>query len=129
MGYSTFYTLQLADASPQDHVAIGREAADGDVLADIIDQPDCRWYEHEADLQRISAKYPHVVFRLAGDGEESGDVWVKWFLNGMKIAEIQMELPPEPENVAKYKYKGLDADGIEERERAELARLQAKYAE
>jgi len=41
-----------------------------------------KWYEHEADMKKISKEYPDVIFELSGEGEESGDVWKKYFVNG-----------------------------------------------
>lgn len=41
-----------------------------------------KWYEHEEDLKSLSLKFADVVFVLSGKGEEDGDVWKKYFLNG-----------------------------------------------
>lgn len=43
---------------------------------------ECKWYNHEDELKNFSKKYPAYVFTLKGEGEESGDIWVKYFLNG-----------------------------------------------
>lgn len=47
----------------------------------------CKWYDHEKDIMWLSKKFPNVLFTLHGKGDESGDVWAKYFVNG----EIQRE--------------------------------------
>jgi hypothetical protein len=34
------------------------------------------------DMLRVSKKYPNVIFSLYGNGEENGDMWVEYFMNG-----------------------------------------------
>lgn len=41
-----------------------------------------KWYSHEDDMRAISKEYPGVVFILSGEGEESGDIWRKYFCEG-----------------------------------------------
>lgn len=38
-----------------------------------------KWYEHEADLKKLTHKMQAIEVELDGDGEESGDVWIKRF--------------------------------------------------
>src|ERR1700733_15663509 len=42
----------------------------------------CKWYEHETDMIKYSKQYPELTFALKGEGEEAGDVWIKYFKNG-----------------------------------------------
>lgn len=42
----------------------------------------CKWYEHETEMKAFSKKYPEWLFALSGTGEESGDIWKKYFVNG-----------------------------------------------
>lgn len=41
-----------------------------------------KWYDHEEDMIKISKKFPNLVFILDGDGEESGDIWREFYMNG-----------------------------------------------
>lgn len=41
-----------------------------------------KWYKHEEDMRRLSREYPNTVFILEGNGEDSGDMWMKYFKNG-----------------------------------------------
>lgn len=43
---------------------------------------DCKWYEHDTAVCAMSAEFPNTVFRLHGEGEESGDLWEHYFHNG-----------------------------------------------
>jgi hypothetical protein len=43
----------------------------------------CKWYNHEVDMRIISKEYPDVVFELHGEGEQAGDMWIKYFKNGL----------------------------------------------
>ena len=47
-----------------------------------FDSCTCKWYGHELDMLNLSKKFPTVLFKLEGDGEEKGDWWHKYFLNG-----------------------------------------------
>lgn len=41
-----------------------------------------KWYEHSKDMKMLSAAFPDILFTLTGDGEEKGDLWVKYYKNG-----------------------------------------------
>jgi hypothetical protein len=43
-----------------------------------------KWYDHEEIVAEFSKQYPTCVFVLKGEGEEPGDLWVKYFRNGKK---------------------------------------------
>ena len=40
------------------------------------------WYACDQDMHELSCRYPGVLFTVYGDGEESGDLWYTYLLNG-----------------------------------------------
>ena len=44
----------------------------------------CQWYEHECDLTQYSMQNQNILFILKGQGEDTEDIWVKYFKNGKK---------------------------------------------
>lgn len=52
-----------------------------------------KWYEHEADMRKMSEEIKQVLFTLHGEGEESGDIWTAYFLNGkMQKEKAQIQI-------------------------------------
>ncbi|MGB1014983.1 MAG: hypothetical protein ACPG4T_12675, partial [Nannocystaceae bacterium] len=45
-----------------------------------------KWYDHKEDMIAFSRRWPDTVFQLNGEGEDVGDVWVKFFKGG-KVQE------------------------------------------
>jgi two-component SAPR family response regulator len=41
-----------------------------------------KWYPWEVDMRLFSQKFPGVLFKLHGEGEESGDIWEAYFKDG-----------------------------------------------
>lgn len=90
MGYNTNYKL----FSSNDEILKSIISLDDDSLAEEIGMEflkDCgkqygciyaKWYDHEEKMKNISSKYKGVLFTLRGEGEETGDLWIKYFLNG-----------------------------------------------
>lgn len=84
MGYYTTYNLTVIDG---DSILIAElreenESANYAISNNGEYQYTCKWYDHEKDLKAFSAKHPQAVFKLSGEGEESGDLWVKYFKEG-----------------------------------------------
>ena len=54
----------------------------------------CKWYDHEKHMKLLSQIYPETTFLLDGEGEESGDIWRKYFKNGkMQACKAEIVFP------------------------------------
>lgn len=105
MGYTTTFSLKIEPSNQwteiYEAVKIKFDGFDYaiDQHGDAADS--CKWYEHEEEMREISRLYPDVLFHLSGEGEESGDIWEKHFLNGkMQACKAQIVIPPyDPEKL------------------------------
>lgn len=85
MGYYTRYSISI---QPDDSGNIlesllkSNESASYAMSENGESRKRCKWYEHENELRKFSKQHPKVLFVLDGEGEESGDIWVKYFQNG-----------------------------------------------
>lgn len=71
-------------------------------IQELIDGTDSmKWYDHEEDMLEISKKFPSLVFILDGDGEESGDIWREFYMNGKSYFwNLDIERPDfDPKNL------------------------------
>lgn len=99
MGYYTSYTIESSDDGMVECPTCGTCGAlthelgiEEQIGYDPFGEAN-KWYHHEEDMRAYSKKFPDVVFTINGEGEESGDVWVKYFKNGKmqkEVAEIQL---------------------------------------
>lgn len=88
MGYYTNYslTIEKGEEGIQDQIIEQfREENDnaGYALSEGGNQgQECKWYDSDKDLAEFSKKHPTVLFKLRGEGEESGDIWELYVQNG-----------------------------------------------
>jgi hypothetical protein len=104
MGYYTRYELSIQDdpkgpyLDPTQVISDLRKECDYAKYAlneNGDTQESCKWYDHEDDLRKFSKKYRGTVFVLKGEGEETGDLWVKYFLNGkMQVTKAKISFDP-----------------------------------
>lgn len=58
-----------------------------------------KWYENEDEMKELSKVFYNVLFKLHGEGEETGDIWDKYFFNGkMQYCPAQLICPPFDKN-------------------------------
>ena len=78
--------MPSANRSSVDQIVMAYLEAHKDTIygidADGSSQGPCKWYEHNEDMTLMSKDIPNVLFALAGEGEESGDLWRAYYLNG-----------------------------------------------
>lgn len=41
-----------------------------------------RWYDCDDDMKQLSSQFPEVLIKMEVEGEENGDLWINYFLNG-----------------------------------------------
>lgn len=79
MGYYTNYSISTNSAEHDEEII--QEIVELSGYDDTFEN-ECKWYDHEENVQEISAKWPDVLITLEGEGEESGDLWIKYFKGG-----------------------------------------------
>ena len=80
MGYYTRYELEIVsgnDGSTNYELEISNTTNYDYLFGDSI-----KWYDHEEDMKKYSIGHPNVLFRLTGEGEDSGDIWMAYYQNG-----------------------------------------------
>lgn len=91
MGYFTWYSLNVSNAEggklPKGKADAIEKAIDelrvfqdGNIESGYSAYD--KWYESEEDMCVLSQKFPDVLFTLYGDGEDSTDSWVSYYLDG-----------------------------------------------
>jgi hypothetical protein len=54
---------------------------------------DARWYGHAVEMKAMSMVFPKVLFLLTGWGEQPGDYWRMYFLEGLSY-KVSAQFPP-----------------------------------
>ena len=84
MGYYTRHELSIPSGS-DDLIEAFRgvsEEASYALLSNGDSDESCKWYRHQDELKSFSLLHPEALFKLSGEGEESGDIWVEYYQNG-----------------------------------------------
>jgi len=79
MGYYTNYELEIVEGGDYntDYEEVVAEQVDYNPF-----EEETKWYHHEKDMVNVSKKHPKVLFKLKGEGEEAGDLWVNYYKDG-----------------------------------------------
>tara|TARA_R110002020_G_scaffold49068_1_gene140010 strand:+ start:355 stop:663 length:309 start_codon:yes stop_codon:yes gene_type:complete len=82
MGYYTDYTVEVENGDPFDRVldAIKEKSFYSSWVGNALEGE--KWYSQSDDVKAVSEVYPDKLIVVSGEGEESGDIWREYFLNG-----------------------------------------------
>jgi hypothetical protein len=89
LGYYTNFSLEAENigGNPDYDKEVIRQNSPEDLVENLLGQSylfntDTKWYDHPEDMKKVSKAYPGVLFTLNGAGEESGDIWRKYYFDG-----------------------------------------------
>lgn len=70
------------------------------VNPDGTGKDECKWYDWKENMQAMSKVFPDVLFKLHGEGEETGDIWDAYFLAGkVQVHKAEIKIAPYNPNV------------------------------
>jgi hypothetical protein len=96
MGYYTRHELVIQNGSDDLIQELREFSDDANSAFDQAGDPDneIKWYEHQDELKVFSAMHPKVIFKLIGEGEETGDLWHEYYMNGkMQVCKAFITYP------------------------------------
>jgi len=84
MGYYRRYELSVIDGDNNLITELREFSEDANyAINDNGESEDsCKWYKYQEDLKKFSSMHPITLFKLSGEGEESGDIWNAYFKDG-----------------------------------------------
>lgn len=79
MGYETRFIIKIDTYNEEDIInrlsdVSGYYAEDNQIYG--------KWYGHEEDLIKVSKEFPTALITVTGYGEDRGDIWQAYVLNG-----------------------------------------------
>jgi len=92
MGYETNYQVSVDDQSirlDDELESVSKYSGwDNGFLGAI------KWYDHDADMRKLSKQWPKATFTVHGEGEDNLDLWDEYFVNGkMQRCEAVITYP------------------------------------
>lgn len=103
MGYYTNYTLTHDKGNHLDQqFADELSKITGYEWDDKLENDNLKWYDFNTHMKEFSKMHTLVVFTLKGVGEESGDLWIRYYKNG-KVQEAKAVITYEEFDEGKLK--------------------------
>ena len=96
MGYYTRHELEVIEGSNDLIAELRTECDEANYALDDTggSEESCKWYSHDIDMKRFSEKHPEALFRLSGEGEESGDIWQEYYRGGKRqVCKARIVIP------------------------------------
>lgn len=88
MGYYTKYDISNNSQEIQEAITLQSGYS-------CFEYDSVKWYDWANDIKTISLRYPGTEIHVAGEGEESGDIWKAFAKDGVVYrAEILFEYGP-----------------------------------
>ena len=93
MGYETYHDFNIEGEDPsglteEEHIKAIESLSEYSCLF----RDCCKWYDESEDMTKYSLLYPTTIFVISGEGEENGDLWEAYFLNGkMQMCKAKIE--------------------------------------
>ena len=106
MGYCTTYSLEFKkenkglDITAEEFRSIQRFFEDKNVMDyafdyDFESNNEVKWYDHDEHMLELSKLMPSIIFTLSGEGEDSGDIWKKYYLRGKcQLEKADLSIKP-----------------------------------
>lgn len=91
---SAIHNVDTLDCRIGDYIR-GHDEMSYAIEPDGSQNDSCKWYDWKDDMIAMSTNFPGVLFKLHGDGEEAGDIWDAYFLNGKsQVCKAEIAIPP-----------------------------------
>ncbi|MBQ4817633.1 hypothetical protein IHP72_15365 [Bacillus pumilus] len=93
MGYYTQYEVEMDKDAELVREYVNENFDGNGCLTAVFNgwDDELKWYGHEVDMRSVSRQFPDVLITLTGEGEESGDMWRKYFKGG-KMQECRAKI-------------------------------------
>ena len=84
MGYYTRHKLTVLEGDKEliSELLESCEEASYGLQPNGDSEESTKWYEHNKDMVNFSRNYPGNLFKLEGEGEEAGDIWIEYYKSG-----------------------------------------------
>ena len=80
MSYHTFFGLDVDPFDEEIYDEVVNYNAESKYA--LSNDHACEWEDHEKMLKYLSKKRPDYLYILQGEGQDHGDMWVKYFKKG-----------------------------------------------